>query len=341
MTEQLSKPASGHENGARTPFNLSDWALSHRSLVWYLMIVFAGAGLMSYFNLGRAEDPDFTIKQMIITAAWPGSTVEEMTNQVTERIEKKLEEIEALDYTKSISAPGRTTIYATLKDTTPAKAVPTTWVRIRNIVSDIKSKLPAGVQGPNFNDDYGDVFGNIYALTADGVTQRQLRDYAEDVRSRILTIPSAGKVNLIGAQDEVIHLEFSPRQIAALGITQQMVVDALAGQNAITPSGVIEAAGERVSVRVSGSFKSEESLRAINLRINNRFFRLSDVATITRGYEDPPKSLFRYNGQPAIGLAIGMKPGANLTTFGEELSAKMREIESELPVGVGVHKVSD
>jgi multidrug efflux pump subunit AcrB len=335
------KPAGGHESGARKPFNLSDWALSHRSLVWYFMIAFAVAGLISYFELGRAEDPDFTIKQMIITATWPGATIEEMTNQVTERIEKKIEETEALDYTKSISAPGQTTIYATLKDTTPAKAVPTTWVRVRNIISDIKSELPAGVQGPYFNDDYGDVFGNIYAFTADGVTQRQLRDYVEDVRSRILTIPSAGKVNLIGAQDEVIYLEFSPRQIAALGITQKMVTDALAGQNAITPSGVIEARGERVSIRVSGAFASEESLRSINLRINDRFFRLGDVATITRGYEDPPKSLFRYNGEPAIGLAIGMKPGANITTFGEELNAKMREIESELPVGVGVHKVSD
>ena len=341
MTEQLSKPVSGRESGARKSFNLSDWALSHRSLVWYFMIVFAVAGLISYFNLGRAEDPDFTIKQMIITATWPGATIEEVTNQVTERIEKKLEEIEALDYTKSISTPGQTTIYATLKDTTPAKVVPTTWVRIRNIISDIKSELPEGVQDPYFNDDYGDVFGNIYAFTADGVTQRQLRDYVEDVRSKILTIPSAGKVNLIGAQDEVIYLEFSPRQIAALGITQKMVTDALAGQNAITPSGVIEARGERVSIRVSGAFESEESLRSINLRINDRFFRLGDVATITRGYEDPPKSLFRYKGEPAIGLAIGMKPGSNLTTFGEELNATMREIESELPVGVGVHKVSD
>ena len=266
MTEQLSKPVSGRESGARKSFNLSDWALSHRSLVWYFMIVFAVAGLISYFNLGRAEDPDFTIKQMIITATWPGATIEEVTNQVTERIEKKLEEIEALDYTKSISSPGQTTIYATLKDTTPAKVVPTTWVRIRNIISDIKSELPGGVQDPYFNDDYGDVFGNIYAFTADGVTQRQLRDYVEDVRSKILTIPSAGKVNLIGAQDEVIYLEFSPRQIAALGITQKMVTDALAGQNAITPSGVIEARGERVSIRVSGAFESEESLRSINLR---------------------------------------------------------------------------
>jgi multidrug efflux pump subunit AcrB len=329
------------ESGGRPPFNLSNWALGHRSLIWYFMLVFAVAGLLSYLSLGRAEDPDFTIKTMVIQATWPGATVEDTMTQVSERIEKKLEEIDALDYVKSINAPGRTTLYVYLKDTTPGKSVQGYWVRIRNIISDIKSELPSGVQGPFFDDDFGDVYGNIYAFTSDGLSQRQLRDYVEGVRSKILTLRDAGKVNLVGAQDEVIYLEFSTRQIAALGITQKMVVDALQGQNAITPSGVIEAKGERVSVRVSGSFASEDSLRAINLRINDRFFRLGDVATITRGYQDPPQALFRYQGEPAIGLAIGMKPGANLTTFGEQLTEKMRLIEGDLPIGVGVHKVSD
>jgi len=197
------------------------------------------------------------------------------------------------------------------------------------------------VPGPFFNDDFGDVDGKVYAFTSDGLTQRQLRDYAEEVRSQILTLPDAGKVNLIGAQNEVIYLEFSTRKIAALGITQKMIVDALASQNSIAPSGVMEAKSERVSLRVSGAFKSEDDLRNVNLRINDRFFRLSDVATITRGYEDPPQALFRYNGKPAIGLAVGMKTGANLTAFGKALDAKMHAIESKLPVGVDVHKVSD
>ncbi|MFC3694599.1 efflux RND transporter permease subunit [Chenggangzhangella methanolivorans] len=325
----------------RRSFNLSVWALGHRSLIWYFMLVFVIAGLVSYYSLGRAEDPDFTIKTMVIQATWPGATVEDTMTQVSERIEKKLEEIDALDYVKSINAPGRTTLYVFLKDTTPGKSVQGYWVRIRNIIQDIKSELPSGVQGPFFNDDFGDVFGNIYAFTSDGLSQRQLRDHVEDVRSKILTLRDAGKVVLVGAQNEVIYLEFSTRQVAALGITQKMVTDALQGQNAITPSGVIEAKGERVSVRVSGSFASEDSLRAINLRINDRFFRLGDVATITRGYQDPPQALFRYKGEPAIGLAIGMKPGANLTTFGEQLTEKMRQIEGDLPIGVGVHKVSD
>ncbi len=322
-------------------FNLSDWSLRHRSLIWYFMLVGAAAGLFSYFNLGRAEDPDFTIKTMIISASWPGATVEETVNQVTDRIEKKLQELPNLDYTESINLPGLTTIYVYLRDTTPAKEVPTTWVRVRNIISDIQPDLPEGVLGPNFNDDFGDVFGNVYAFTADGITQRQLRDYVEAVRTRILALPNAGKVNLIGAQDEVIYLQFSTRQIAALGLTQDQVVDRLRAQNAVSPSGVVEANGERVSVRVSGSFTSEDSLRSINLRINDRFFRLGDVATISRGFVDPATSLFRYKSEPAIGLAIGIKPNANITDFGEALKAEMRAVEAGLPVGVGIHQVSD
>ena len=322
-------------------FNLSDWALNHRSLVWYFMLVFAIAGAFSYFNLGRAEDPDFTIKTMIIQARWPGATVEDTISQITDRIEKKLEELDSFDYAKSLNAPGQTTIFVNLKETTRARDIPAIWVKIRNMIGDIRSQMPSGVIGPAFNDTFGDVYGNIYGFTADGLSQRQLRDYVEGVRAKVLTVPNAGRVDLIGAQDEVIYLEFSTRQIAALGITSKMVIDTLTAQNAISPSGVIEAQGERISMRVGGQFTSEDSLRSINLRINDRFFRLSDVATISRGYVDPPTSLFRVGGQPAIGLAIGMKPNANLTQFGEALKAEMARIESELPVGIGVHLISD
>ncbi|MFC2254766.1 efflux RND transporter permease subunit [Labrys portucalensis] len=324
-----------------TRFNLSEWALRHRSLVWYFMLVASLAGLLSYFNLGRAEDPDFTIKTMIIQARWPGSTVGDMSAQVTDRIEKKLEELDNFDYAKSLNSPGMTTIFVNLKDTTKAKDIPATWVKVRNMVDDIKDQFPDGVVGPTFNDSFGDVYGNIYALTADGYSQRQLRDYAEAIRAKILAVPDIGKVDLIGAQDEVIYLEFSTRQIAALGLTQQLIVDRLRSQNAIAPSGTLEAQGERISVRVGGQFTSEESLRGINLQINDRFFRLGDVANISRGYIDPPTSLFRVGGKPAIGLAIGMKPNANLLHFGETLKKQMAKIESELPVGIGVHQVSD
>ncbi|MBY3277169.1 efflux RND transporter permease subunit [Rhizobium laguerreae] len=322
-------------------FNLSDWALEHRSLVWYFMIVFILAGAFSYVKLGREEDPNFTIKTMVITAQWPGASAEEVTRQVTDRIEKKLQELESLDYTKSETVAGQTTVFVELLPTTKARDVAPTWLRIRNMIADIKGDFPTGVVGPFFNDRFGDVFGNIYAFTSDGLTQRQLRDLVENARSEVLTVPNVGKVDVVGAQDEAIYLEFSTRQIAALGIDQQSVIQTLQAQNAVTQSGFVDAGPERIALRVSGQFTSEESLRSINLRINDRFFPLTDVATIKRGYVDPPSALFRFNGQPAIGLAIGMKQGANLLEFGEGLDAQMKRVVADLPIGVDVHRVSD
>jgi multidrug efflux pump subunit AcrB len=322
-------------------FNLSDWAIGHRSLVWYFMLVFVVAGVSAYVNLGREEDPAFTIKTMLIQANWPGASVDETLRQVTDRIEKKLEELDSLDFSRSVTTAGQTVIFVNLKPTTKARDVTPTWLQVRNMINDIKGQFPSGVQGPFFNDRFGDVYGNVYAFTADGLTPRQLRDYVENARTRILTVPNAGKVDLIGAQDEAIYLEFSTRQIAALGLNQQAIVASLQAQNAITPSGVIQSGPERISVRVTGQFTSEESLRAINLRVNDRFFRLSDVATITRGYADPPTALFRFNGEDAIGLAIGMKPNANLLEFGKALEHEMQKVTADLPVGVGVHLVAD
>ncbi|MCP9626201.1 efflux RND transporter permease subunit [Rhodopseudomonas palustris] len=310
-------------------------------MVWYFMIAFMAAGLFSYLELGREEDPAFTIKTMVIQAKWPGASAEETTRQVTDRIEKKLEELESLDYTKSITTAGETTVFVYLRDTTKARDVVPTWVRVRNMINDIKGDFPQGVVGPAFNDRFGDVFGNIYAFTSDGLTQRQLRDQVEDVRAKVLQVPNVGRVDIVGAQDEVIYLEFSPRRVAALGLDQRSIIASLQAQNAITPSGVLQAGPERVAVRVSGQFTSEESLKAINLRVNDRFFPLTDIATIRRGYSDPPTSLFRYKGEPAIGLAIGMKAGANLLQFGEALKEKMKHISADLPVGAEVHLVSD
>jgi len=322
-------------------FNLSDWALKHRSLVWYFMIAFMAAGLYSYLQLGRQEDPDFTIKTMVIQAQWPGASPEEMTRQVTDRIEKKLEELESLDYTKSVTVAGQTTVFVYLRDSTKARDVNPTWVRVRNMIADIKGDFPQGVVGPFFNDRFGDVFGNIYAFTGDGLSQRQLRDYVEDIRSKVLTVPNVGKVDILGAQDEVIYLEFSTRKIAALSLDIHSIISSLQEQNAVAPSGVFQNGPERISVRVSGEFTSEASLKAINLRVNDRFFPLTDVATVTRGYADPPTTLFRFNGQPAIALAIGMKTGANLLKFGEALKEEVAKITADLPVGVGVHLVAD
>ncbi len=322
-------------------FNLSDWALEHRSLVWYFMIVFLIAGFMSYLNLGREEDPNFTIKTMLIQAQWPGASAEEVTKQVTDRIEKKLEELDSLDYTKSITTAGQTIVFVNLLATTKAKDVSPTWVKIRNMIADIKGSFPSGVIGPYFNDRFGDVFGNIYAFTSDGLSQRQLRDYVEEARAQVLHVPNVGKVDIIGAQEEVIYLEFSTRKIAALGIDKLAVLSTLKAQNAVTASGFSQNGPERIALRVSGQFTSEDSLRSINLRVNDRFFPLTDVATIRRGYADPPSSLFRYNGREAIALAIGMKTGANLLEFGDALHKQMQNIIAEMPVGVEIGQVSD
>ncbi len=322
-------------------FNLSDWALDHRSLVWYFMIIFLLAGFMSYMNLGREEDPNFTIKTMVVQAQWPGASAEEVTEQVTDRIEKKLEELESLDFTKSITTSGQTIIFVNLLPTTKAVDVTPTWVRVRNMVNDIKGSFPTGVIGPFFNDRFGDVYGNIFAFTSDGLSQRQLRDRVEGARAEVLHVPNVGKVDIIGAQEEVIYLEFSTRKIAALGIDKLAVLSTLKAQNAVTASGFSQAGPERIALRVSGQFTSEDSLRSINLRVNNRFFPLTDITTIRRGYANPPSSLFRFNGKDAIGLAIGMKAGANLLDFGAALDKQMESIIANMPIGVDIGRVAD
>lgn len=322
-------------------FNLSDWALEHRSIVWYFMIAFSLAGMFAYMQLGREEDPSFTVKTMVIQAQWPGASAEEVTEQVTDRIEKKLQELPSLDYTRSVTQAGQTTVFVNLLASTKAKDVAPTWLVVRNMINDIRGNFPTGVQGPFFNDKFGDVYGNIYAFTSSGLSQRELRDRVEDARTTILTVPNVGKVDVIGAQDEAIYLEFSPQKLAALGIDSSIVISTLQAQNAVTQSGVMQSGPERIALRVGGSFSSEESLKAVNLRVNDRFFPLTDVAEIKRGYVDPATALFRYNGQPAIGLAIGMKPGANLLAFGDALDAKVDRIAQQMPAGVSISHVSD
>ncbi len=322
-------------------FNLSDWALRHQSFIWYLMFVSLLMGVFSYINLGREEDPSFTIKTMVIQTRWPGATVDDTLMQVTDRIEKKLEELDSLDYTKSYTRPGESTVFVYLRDTTDGKKIPDIWYQVRKKINDIRGDFPSDIQGPGFNDEFGDVFGSIYAFTADGFSFRQLRDYVEQVRAEIREVPNLGKVELIGEQDEVIYLNFSTRKLAALGIDQRQVMQSLQAQNAVTPSGVIEAGQERISVRTSGQYASEKDLENVNLRLNDRFYRLADIAEIQRGLADPPTPRFRFNGQPAIGLAIAMKDGGNIQVFGKALHERMKSLTASLPVGIGVHKVSD
>ena len=322
-------------------FNLSEWALKHQSFVWYLMFVAVVSGIFSYINLGRAEDPSFAIKTMVIQSKWPGATVDETRLQITDRIEKKLEELDSLDYVQSYTRPGESTVFVFLKDTTKADAIPHIWYEVRKKIGDIRGDFPQGIQGPGFDDEFGDVYGTIFAFTGDGFTMRQLRDYVEQVRTGIRDVPNRGKVMTIGEQDETFYLDFSTRKLAALGLDQQHILESLQEQNAVTPAGVIEAGPERMSVRTSGQFHSVEDLAAVNLRVNDRFYRLADIAEITRGYVDPAAPMFHYNGKPAIGLAIAMIDGGNIQEFGKQLQQRIDDLTAQLPVGVGVHMVSD
>ncbi|MEO1912140.1 MAG: efflux RND transporter permease subunit [Paracoccus sp. (in: a-proteobacteria)] len=322
-------------------FNLSDWALHHRSFVWFLLLLSMFAGFLSYQSLGREEDPDFTIKTMIIGAALPGATTDETLKQVTTRIETKLEELDELDFTRSVTMPGQAVVYVELDPTTRANVVPEVWKRVRQMMSDIRPEFPQEFAGFQFNDNFGDVFGNIYAFTADGFTPRELRDRVEDIRKQVAALDLAGKTELLGEQEEEVFLEFSAARLAALGLNQQQVLGTLAQQNAIAPSGVIQSGPERVLVRVGGQFDDASAIEAVNLRVGERFFNLADVATITRGYADPPESLFRYQGEQAIGLQIGMRKGGNILEFGEELDALMDQIAADLPIGIKMSKFAD
>ena len=322
-------------------FNLSDWALAHRSFVYFLMAIAIVAGLVSYNRLGRQEDPNFAIKSMVIQAQWPGATVAETLSQVTDRIEKEVRQVASLDYTKSYTTPGQTTVFVYFKDTTDPKKLPDLFYQVRKHIEDIRATFPSDLKAIGYNDEFGDVYGNVYAFTADGPSMRELRDYAEGVQRAIQDVANIGKTELIGTQDESIYLDFSARQLAGLGVDVQAIIKTLQAQNAIAPSGVIQAGSKQVSVRVGGAFIGEKSLEAINLRVNDRFFRLSDVATIHRGYPEPPEPLFRYDGEPAIGLAIAMRDGGNLLEFGPALKARLQEVKETLPIGVGLHLVSD
>lgn len=322
-------------------FNLSDWALHHRSFIWYLLIVSVVAGFFAYLNLGREEDPAFTIKTMIVSAALPGATAEETARQVTDRIERKLLELDGLKHTRSVTSPGLAVVYVDLRDDTPAQEVTPVWRQVRNMMGDIRNEFPKEFAGFSFNDNFGDVFGNIYAFTSDGFTPRELRDQVDQIRKQVEKLGEVGKVDLVGTRDEVIYLEFSARRLAALGLDRQSVLRSLATQNAIVPSGVINTDRERILVRVPGTLGGAEAIANLNLRAGDVYFALSDVADVRTGYVDPPKSLFRYKGQEAIGLIVGMRSGGNVVLLGEELDTLMSKVSADLPIGIGLHKVAD
>nr|MCU0769776.1 efflux RND transporter permease subunit [Burkholderiaceae bacterium] len=321
--------------------NLSEWAIKRRSLVIFLMLVAVVAGTLSFLRLGRAEDPVFTFRTMVVFAAWPGASQEETLLQVTERIERKLQETRHLDNVRSYTVPGFTTMFVDLKGSTPPEVVPDVWYQVRKNISDIRFTLPQGVIGPGFNDDFGDTFGIIYGFTADGFTERELRDYVEAARSRLLLVPDVSKIDVLGAQDERIFIEFSTERLAGLGLDFPTLLATLQQQNIVRPAGVIETSNERIAVRVSGAFDSEEDIAGVNFNIDGRMVRLGDLAVVRRGFVDPPQPMFRVNGIEAIGLAIAMRDGGDILAMGENIDKAMAEIKADLPHGIEATLVAD
>ena len=321
--------------------NLSDWALKHRSFVVFAMIAIVIAGLSSYYRLGRNEDPAFTFRTMVVQAAWPGATLDDTLTQVTERLERKLQETKNLDFLRSYTSPGLTTIFVNLKGLTSSREVPDIWYQVRKNVSDIRRTLPQGVVGPGFNDDFGDTFGLIYAFTADGFSHRELRDYVEDMRSQLLQVQDVSKIEMLGAQDEQIYLEFSTSQLAGLGIDRNALIAALQAQNAVMPAGSIQTTDEKIRIRVTGAFGSETDLLNFNFPSNGRLIRLRDIAEMRRSLSDPPQPLFRVNGKPAIGLAIAMKDGGDILALGQNVRKAIDSGMANVPLGVDVTLVSN
>jgi len=325
-----------------TSFNLSEWALRHRYLVTYFMLVIVVAGIWSYLRLGRNEDPDFTVKTMVVQAAWPGATVGDTLEQITDRIESKLQETPSLDYLKSYTSSGQATIFVYLKDSTPPAQVPGIWQVVREKVRDISNTLPQGVVGPLFNSEFGDTYGIVYGFTADGYTDRELRDYVVEVRKQLLQLPDVSKIDILGAQDERVYIEFSTEQLAGLGVDRAELIAALHAQNAVTPAGVVQTEDEKILVRVSGAFQSEKDVLAVNfVAQNGRIIRLGDFARVTRGPADPAQPMFRVNGHHGIGLAIAMRTGGDVLALGRNIEQAMTEITATLPVGIEPTPVAD
>jgi multidrug efflux pump subunit AcrB len=298
--------------------NLSEWALRTRQLTVYMMIVGVIAGAFAFLNLGRDEDPSFTIKTMLVTAVWPGATMEETQLQLTDRLERRLQETTGLDALRSITRPGIVTIYVDLDGTFPPERVPAVWQEVRNSVGDIRHTLPQGVLGPFFTDNFGDVFGIIYAFTADGFSDRELRDSVDVVRSDLLReVEGISKIEWVGVQEEQVLIEFQPDRVAAMGLDYGQIFNAIAAQNVVRPSGVINSGSENLALRVSGAFDTEADVLEVTLVANGRTIRLGDIATVRRALVDPPQPLLRVNGQRAIALAISMAEGGDILQLGE------------------------
>ena len=321
--------------------NLSEWALEHPQMIVFLLLLLGLSGIFAYGRLGQKEDPEFTVKTMVVQASWPGSSAQQMAEQVGDKLERKLQEIAEIDHISSYAKPGVTQIKVNLREATPPQAVPQVWYQVRKKLGDIQSSLPQGVRGPFFNDEFGDTFGNLYAITGEGFGHAELRDYADAARNEFLRVADVNKVELAGAQDPKIHVEASNAKLASLGIDPALIASTLAAANTVEAAGTVQTASEQLRLTVSGEFDSVESIRNMGIRAGGRTFRLGDIAEVRRGVVDPPTSKMRFNGREAVGLAVSMRRGGDVIRLGEQLTATVARIQANLPVGVEIHAVSD
>jgi multidrug efflux pump len=322
-------------------FNLSEWALRNRALVVYAMLVLALIGVWSYRHLGQSEDPPFTFKAMVVRTLWPGATADEVAEQVTERIEKQLMATGKYEFIRSYSRPGESQVIFMARDALRSKDIPDLWYQVRKKVGDIRPTLPEGVIGPFFNDEFGDTFGNIYALTGKGFDYAVLKDYADRIELELQRVPDVGKIELLGLQDEKVFIEVDNAKLATLGIPLAAVKDALDQQNAVTSAGFFEGPHERVQLRITGSFGSVAAIRDFPIRAGDRTFHLGDIATVQRGFSDPAAPKMRFMGEDAIGLAVAMKDGGDILKLGDTLDAQFVRLQKTLPAGMELRKVSD
>ena len=321
--------------------NLAEWAIRHKQIVYFFIIVIITGGLWSYFHLGRSEDPDFTIRQAVVTAAWPGASAQQITQQVTDPLEKKLQDTKGLDYIKSFTHDGKTVIYVNLKDSVPKEEIQTRWHEIRNLVNDEWGSLPSGVMGPYINDRFDDVYGSIYAVTGDGFSYEEKRKYAENIRRRLTGVEDVQKVELLGVQKQEIYVEMDQNKLASFGMRPSDVFAMLQQQGAMMPAGMIHTDSRNVAVRVEGLLDTVESLKELPIHVGERSFHLGDVASVTQMYADPETSLMYFNGKPAVGIAVSMAPGGNNLVLGKNLEKEIEKEKAELPAGLDIEQVAD
>ena len=321
-------------------FNLSEWALAHGTVVLYAMLVLALFGVLAYTKLGQSEDPPFTFKVMVVRTGWPGATAREVEEQITDKIERKLQEAPNIDVIRSYSKPGESFLFFQMKDSAPPSAVRDTWYEVRKKVGDIRNTLPAGITGPSFNDEFGDVYGNIYALAGDGFSYADLKKYADRIRAQLLRVPDVAKVDYFGEQEEKVFIELSNTKLATLGVDVQTIVSALATQNAIAPAGAFETPSDKIYLRTTGDFDSVEAIRETTIRANGRLFRLGDIARVQRGYADPPQPKMRFQGKEALGIGVSMVKGGDIIELGANLDGAIERLRRDLPVGLELAQVT-